>query len=145
MLLVSQIVLFDIVNLFKNWKSSSYFYNFFPFNLCDIIKYLTTYSDIELQFSDFLCPFITLYRVLCTSSFSFQIEELLSTFLVRKVLCWWIPSAFVCLGKPHFSISEWQLCWIGTLGWQFLSFNILSMSFHFSRPVEFLLRNLLIT
>ena len=51
-----------------------------PFNVYAIIKCSTTYSDIELEFSDSICPFITFLNILCTFAFLFQVEELLSTF-----------------------------------------------------------------
>lgn len=45
--LVSQIVLLCVVTLIKYWRSLNYACNFFQFNLCDVINYLTTYSDIQ--------------------------------------------------------------------------------------------------
>ena len=102
MFLLSQIIPFYVVSSLPNWSSYSYFYCLFPFKLYAIIKYLTTYSDVELQFSDSAGVFITLIKVLCTFAFLFQVEELLSTFLCKAVLVIMNSLRFCLSGKAFF-------------------------------------------
>lgn len=56
MFLLSQIIYFICVSSLSSCSTYSYFYCFFPFNLHATIKYLTTYSDTELQFLLYLSP-----------------------------------------------------------------------------------------
>ena len=54
-----------------------------------------------------MCLLIILLKVLCTFVFSFQVEVLLSGFLLRLVYWRLTPSTFDCLRKPLF----FQVCW----------------------------------
>lgn len=85
------------------------------FNLCarvksnlDIIIIVLEYYKFEyiLTFTSNIYTFIV--SILLISIFLFHFEKLPLGFPIRQVQWWWIPSAFVCLGKCLFLRHFWR-------------------------------------
>ena len=101
------------------------------------------YALIELQFSGSVLSSCSKFCV--PLSFLFLLEVLLSTCLVRQVLCWWTPLSF-CLRKSLSLLHIWTMSLLDRV---FLADGFYLLVFwdcHFtpSWPVGFLLRHLLL-
>ena len=111
---VSNYPSFNVVSLLPNW--SSYFS---PYNLL-VFKNLLWW---KLQFSDS----ITFLKVVCAFClFVCGRRAPLSRCKTGLV----VNSHSCCLGRSLILFYIWMITFLNILGWQFLSFNILSMSFH---------------
>ena len=103
------------------------FIAFSPLNVC--FNFLTTYSEKELQFSDSVCYFTQSFVYFCLFFSSRRVPFSISC---KAGLVLMNSCSFCLSGKAFVSPSYLNDNFFrySVLGWQVLSFKILSMSFH---------------